>query len=260
MYPDLYPSTTLEDVRSKIRSSAENIVGAPVDLEERAFQALEVTTSNGTTPNEVHIWKKLVSLVPALLKLHDELGLTAPINAMHGKHQDLDLTYHDLDRFEWDRPLRKIFMRGVQPTEVANAVAESGIITVRDIIVGLLRSSRQAGKGPSPNDDKTNLVLRRIAKSVGFGESIEWTERLERFSKGATGVVDRLYVTDPSFGSQQFIIYHDGNRARLRRLRSQAHTNSKNSRYLMAASGLPVATLSSLRPDSRIRLLVTSRT
>lgn len=212
--PDKYPAVTLENLRERICDAAASVFGAKIVFEERAFQAIEVTTTRGTAPNEVHIWRQLSTLLPVIADLEAALGVDRPVRP-HLISRSIELDVHEIEEMDWTRPLRSVFMRGDQLTPIGREVARSGTLKTADIALSILQSSRQRTKQVNQFDRRTNLVFRTIAKASGQGRAIWWTSELERFSQTATDTFNRLYHWDPSVGSQQFILYHDGQKVRL---------------------------------------------
>ena len=215
MYPERYPAPSLEGLRERICAAAAEVFGAQIAFEERAFQALEVVTKRGTTPNEVHVWRQLSTLLPTIAQFQDALGAPREIRT-EAKPQLIDMDLHDLDELNWNWTLRSVFMRGSELTPIGREVAERGFVRMDDIVLSTLQSSRQRTKGISDFDRRTNLVFRTIARASGKGDSVWWTSYLDRFSAAAIETFRRIYRWDPSVGNQQFLLYHDGQRIRLR--------------------------------------------
>jgi hypothetical protein len=106
-------------------------------------------------------------------------------------------------------------MRGSELTSVGQRVALTGLVSVRDLVVSMFQSSRQAGRKPDAQRLRTTLPFRHIARRAGITSSQFWSEPLDQFATEASATFDKLYGCDPSLGEQQFILYHDGKRVRV---------------------------------------------
>ncbi len=215
MYPDQFPPFSLEDVREQICREVSDLLGARVALEERAFHALEVTTAKGTTPSEGHVWRQLAASLPAVTEFQEALGVHDSFKGF-SRTKPLDVDLDDVYALDWKRTLRVIFMRGSQPTPIAQDVAQRGLITVGDMALSMLQSSRCMLPTTQKTAYRTNLAFRAIARAAGKRSPVWWNTYLEEFSDKATQAFRRIYSWDPAAGEQQFILFHDGKQVRVR--------------------------------------------
>lgn len=210
LLPELFPEFSIGYVRRQICEAAEQIFGRPISFEERAFQALEVTTKDGNTPNAVHIWGQLARSLPSISEFYGSLGIPLPMDRFPGYPQALDPTFHDLDNLDWKRTLTAVFMRGQKLTGTGEHVASTGLVTVRDLAVSLFHSSRQSTIEPKDEDHLTNLAFRAIAREAGISDPKRWSSELAQFASKAEQSFDKFFAYDPSYGDQQFALHHDG--------------------------------------------------
>lgn len=217
-------------VRHTICESAASLFRRPVSVEERAYQALEVVTKRGTTPTAAHVWDQLYRSVPAIQLLLEEIG----VNFHNGRRywpadpRPLDPSVHDLESIDWGRALRSVLCvedasrRSLSYTTAGEAVAATGLLTIRELATGIFESGRISSTGTRLTNAAFRAIVRRmegpslkaLAQAVGTDSLLANSYRAWRnvsdISAAVSRVFNRIYDCDPSCGRQQFILYHDG--------------------------------------------------
>ena len=217
-------TVSLPDVRAKICEAAGVLFGRPIAFEERAFQALEVVTRKGRTPLAVHVWAQLARCMPAVNLLYETLGLAFEGISKPWPKQPRSVylplfpASEVVRQVDWTRTLRAVLFvedvvtRETTATEAARRVSTSGLVSTRELATGVFESGRISR---AYRRRHTNLVFRALARAGGFEKPKLWSSDLDEFARKAIAAFDQIYFTDPSAGDQQFVLYHDGRRARL---------------------------------------------
>ncbi len=204
--------SSMESVRSSICSAAGQLFGRPVSFEERAYQALEIVTKRGTTPQAVHVWAQLASSTPAVHQFLEELGVRFEGGRSPWPAAPRPLKPWDAGAIDWGRAVRGVFCvedsrtPQIEYTNAGRDVAASGIITVRHLATSIFESGRISFRGTR----LTNTPFRALARGAGIERRRAWSEDIDAFSSHAVAAFNRIYACDPSYGAQQFILYHDG--------------------------------------------------
>lgn len=210
---------TIVDIREAIRTDAQNLFGRELFITERAYQALEVTTRAGRTPNATHVWVALAKALPGITLFYDEIG--ADVESLRSKPwptfvKRINLQQHDLSSFDWQRLFKDIFCivgkdrKVLEYTLAGKTVRRTGIISPESLALGILQSGRVGIQGRA-----TNLILRYMAKAAGLTKTIRWDDEVDTFSNKAVVTFQQLTLLDSSYSDQQFIIYHDGQKYRI---------------------------------------------
>lgn len=213
---------SIDAVRKAICEDAAQLFARSVSLEERAFQALEVVTRKGHTPNAVHVWARLAKSLPAIHLLYEALDISFdsiarpwPVDPVA-----LDCMTNNLGEIDWARTLRAVFCiedmltGNTEYTEAGQRVARTGVITVGDLATSIFQSGRVSKR---ERRRYSNLVFRALARGAGM-ESTKakwWSPDLDSFASRVITTFEGIYACDPSLGDQQFILYHDGSSVRL---------------------------------------------
>lgn len=215
-------STAIAVIRGQISAAAAHLFGRPVSFEERALQALEVVTRAGRTPTAAHVWARLAESVPAIHQLYDTLGISFDGVPTHWPPRSiiLDPYSHDVDAIDWMRLLQRIFCiedavtGAFRHTAASEHVAREGTITVRELATSLFQAGR-ISRHPQGPQRMTNLAFRALARGAGLEEPRYWTQEVDSFASRAVATFDQIYASDPSCGSQQFILYFDARTVRI---------------------------------------------
>lgn len=198
---------TLETIRQKVSQAAEAFFGRPILIEERAYQALEVTRMYRRTPSPAAIWTQLERTLPAISSMYETLRISPTFRS---PAYPIDLDVQDLDLLDYQKLMEWIFVvHGFESrprlSDAGMHIQLTGKITVQDLVLAILQSGRQ----------RANLPIRRMAEGTPLGKKTVWTDGLRRLAEEATNTFGRLYECDPSYGDQQFILYHDGRNVRV---------------------------------------------
>jgi len=211
----------LISVRQKIRDSAESLFGRNIDIEERAYQVLEVTAKKGGTPHETHIWASLAKALPAIGLLYEQIGFNPPrISPPWPKSlRRLNLSDPAIHYLEWSRALRSVFCVAKSYTqkqlltEAGKEVKATGLLGINSLAIGILESTPRRTIGRTRH---TNLVLQYLARGTGIIQDKYWDDIINDFSQKAILLFKALSKCDESYEEQQFLIGHDGRRFYIR--------------------------------------------
>ena len=199
--------------------AAERFFGRRLQIDDRVFRSLGVVTRKTTrAPLSWHVWWSIYLTTPGVAETYEMLGNGGP---MPSDLNWLDPASDYASGLQWDRTFRHLFsVRGPDGDELVPAGHEvklHGKLSVIDLAVGLLQSGAIERK--KRGDRRlTNLVIRRMMTPDGVSTSKArlWDEQAESVTANATRLLRQILAADPSFGSQQFILFFEGPRLRLR--------------------------------------------
>lgn len=218
--------TRLQDqlaVRKAIRIAAARTFGREVAIEERVFQALEVGSRRSGKPYAFNyapnaLWTSVSSILPAIAEVHVAVGADLRAVNVPWPKETQPPKFAETQPGPWVGVLRQLFERPPRALThpmnlnlVGETVAETGDLTIRDLTAGIL-----AARFPVSPSINTTLVIGALARGAGLPVPGRWTPALEEFQQRAIAAVTELAAIDESLGDQQFLLFHDGARYRLR--------------------------------------------
>lgn len=211
-------------VRRQIAEQAQDYFGRSVSIDERLYQALELTDDPGRmwAPSSARVLELLLRASPtlsgALSRLGVDLGAIATAPVYEYNDYVNDVRY--IDQFT-------VWFQHPSDNEFCNeylAVAQGERPLAVDSVVRACLQTRFlddfAVRVGDPFDD-VNDLLGELASAAGhdrdrFETPAEYAARMSGVADELLDGVSTVPVVDESYGEQQFLLYHDGSAIRLR--------------------------------------------
>lgn len=242
---------TWSRTRSDIRAAAERVFQRPMEIAERAYQALEVVTRRGRAPTPAHVWRAIAQVTPAIASLYDAVGSHFYQHRTPFPRRLRQVPVETaLRSSDWERTLRSAFFieqvgnvgRRFSLVDAGRHTSDAGFIGPDDLALAILQSGR------IPEGDRQrhpNPVLRNMAKHAGIKDRQRWSPRLEAFSQRVHTALRSILDIDPSIRTQHFVLYHDGGAFRTAPFGATGGYSCRNCHWRMAAFGSQEEMLSS---------------
>ncbi len=201
--------------RHIVQKSVNQLLDESIEISERVFQSLNITGKYGKPPSPLNIYSKLYHSFPAINMFYDKIGF---------KTENLGGSYHN-EKYKnertvesihlnnsslWKNQLARIFFDKIDyRTKKLNRIGQK-IKNTNQLDLQLLTESILFHKR---TDTQANALLRKIIND----SNNDLTEvNLINFESKLSSFFNEISVLDSSYNDQQFIIYFENNKIKLR--------------------------------------------
>jgi hypothetical protein len=226
------------DSKKELRNGIQHVVNSffekEITIEERLFQTLELTDSRDQVgaPSSLAILGAALRYQPAIAEVLSECGIKISIKEYPPLPKySIDINAQSFDWFTqfetWFGPpyeyLVNFEISKSDNSFAINKVKASGKIGITDIINGCLQSRWLVNEVDfSPFDEPNDLVdflAKQAIKSNYFEKNSHpnsYWDSINGFCQTIEAKLESLKIFDPDCGEQQFLLYNDGKKIRIR--------------------------------------------
>jgi len=206
------------DIEAEIRKAVTTFFEGDIYVQDRLFQLLHFSVKGMLLLPPYGLWAAALKIVPQLTEFLYSIGIP-------------------LSNFDWDNwpPLRRVHPYSVHswtdslPTyfrthwfdgdklSIVDSIRRRGELSIFDCLIGTMQAPSSTGCGIN---SAVHFLLE--AKGEGYPRGDDHNQYLKELGKSmefAFSVANQLVAwisPDPSFGDQQFVLYHDGKGLRIR--------------------------------------------
>jgi Shedu protein SduA, C-terminal len=218
------PKVALQTRREHVRASIEAFAGRPIEIGDRVYSAFETQSRRSTRPpHNIHVWAKLSEVFPALNTVYSALAIDLSRLLVRWPPKPIPAFPTLSVESQWAVTIRETLTVWDQrvPAQTPSheltppfqrAIA-TGTLTLSDVTASLLYSgqisTRHRGR-------VTNPIMRSLAEAAGAEDSVSWNDQVAAMATRASAALDLVQILDESSSEQQFVLYHDGTRYRIR--------------------------------------------
>lgn len=208
----------IRNTRKAIQTAISEIAETNISITERVFQSFNINGKHDI-PSINRIYSNLFHTFPALQVLYEDLSLDlSNIRDYHMPNMAkprTKLSIYYSDKSKWKKKLNYLFyqkrnhIHRRKYSAIGNKIISENNLNLNNLIKGILLGGNFAGK---PNKLISNMHYEIYNNKLHKF----YTKIYNNFSEHLVFKIDEISKIDPSYDDQQFIIYYENNKVKIK--------------------------------------------